>query len=78
MASFSVTNPTAAEERKTLTLRYDDDLGYDDQVVNELPASCDVCGRPTQTAPDHDCKQCAAHCAIAAYRRGGRRDRRSL
>ena len=54
-----------------MALGYDDDFGYDDLVLDELPALCDVCGQPTQTAPDHVCKQCRAHCAVAAYRRGG-------
>jgi hypothetical protein len=45
----------------------DEDLVLD----HDLPATCDVCGRPTQTVADHECKQCRDHCAVAAYRRAG-------
>ena len=48
-------------------------LGYDDDQVDEREAStsCTECGRPVQVAPDHVCRQCRDHCAVAAYRRAG-------
>ena len=46
-------------------------LGYgdeDDLDDLELPR-CTECPAPIQVGVDHSCKQCAAHCLLAAYRR---------
>ena len=45
--------------------------GEDLVLEPDLPASCTECGRPTQTAPDHLCRQCRVHCQVATYRRAG-------
>lgn len=40
-----------------------------DTTSQEPRGGCDVCGRPRQTAPDHECKQCERPCKIDEYRR---------
>ncbi len=37
-------------------------------MPKDFPTRCH-CGQPVQRAQDHRCRQCAAHCEIARYRR---------
>ena len=48
-----------------------DDDEHQGRDLELPPAVCTECGAPRQTAADHYCRQCAAHCLVELYRRGG-------
>lgn len=59
----------SGDERDYAEEAYNADLLRNPDPPADFPTHC-WCGRPVQRGSDHECRQCAPHCELDAYRAG--------